>query len=327
MHSVDEPSGRLMIVANRLPVSVENVDGEWRLRPSSGGLATGLGSFYSKHNAVWVGWPGTVPERRRQSLRERLVDEHQCYPVFLASHLAERYYEGYANRTLWPLFHSFPMYTRYVTQDWDAYREANRQFCENVVRLVEPGDTIWVHDYQLMLLPQMLRERLPDVPIGFFLHIPFPQYDILRLLPQHQAVLESLLAADLVGLSHLRLRGCFLNSIRRMFGYESVMGQVLVGQRAVQAEVFAMGIDFARFASAGRSAAVQEELARVRERVSDQKLVFSVSRLDYTKGIPQHLDAIDYFFQAYPEWRGAAGLRADRGALAGESGPLCFSEA
>jgi trehalose 6-phosphate synthase/phosphatase len=295
--------GRLWIVSNRLPVNVEVQGEEVLLRPSAGGLATGLSSVCREREAQWIGWPGSVPARKKAEVRERLVQDHACHPIFLPVSLAERFYEGYSNRTLWPLFHSFPMTTRYAGGDWEAYQEANQRFCDRVLQVIGPNDQVWVHDYQLMLLPKLLRERRPDLAIGFFLHIPFPSYHILRLLPQHRAILEGLLAADLVGFHTYSYMEAFLSSTLRVFGCDSSLGQIVVDGRTVQAGVFPMGIDFARFAEAAGSTAVQDEVGRVRERLAGRKLVFSVSRLDYTKGIPEHLEGIDYFFQNFPEWR------------------------
>lgn len=295
--------GRLVLVSNRLPVVVQMEGREPNLQPSAGGLATGLGSFHQDGKTVWVGWPGAVPERHRARVKQQLEATYNAYPVFMPAQLLERFYEGYSNRTLWPLFHSFPMYTHYAAQDWSAYQEANALFAQSVAQVAEPGDTIWVHDYQLMLLPQLLRQRLPDVRIGFFLHIPFPPHDILRLLPQHRLILESLLAADLVGFHTYGYMNSFLASVQRVLGYENELGSITLGRRAVQADVFPMGIDFQKFAAAREEPEVQQELTNVRARLGDRKLVFSISRLDYTKGIPQHLDAIDCLLDAHPEWR------------------------
>lgn len=321
---------KLIIVSNRLPVTVSADKGQLEFRESAGGLATGLSSFYQERNAVWIGWPGNVPRRRQAEARVRLRNDHNAEPVFIPEATVERFYEGYSNRTLWPLFHAFPTYTRYAAADWDAYREVNAQFSRAVVELYEPGDDIWVHDYQLMLLPGLLRADLPDAAIGFFLHIPFPPYDILRLLPQRRAILEHLLGADLIGFHTYDYMDAFLSAVRQVLGYENRLGQVAAGERMVDVDVFPMGIDFERFNTAAELPEAQEELAKLAARgqghagqalsqttelaqlsasengLPEQgvRLIFSVSRLDYTKGIPQHLDGLDYFFQQHPEWRG-----------------------
>lgn len=295
---------KLILVSNRLPVTVIAEAGRLDFQPSSGGLATGLKSVYRDRNGLWVGWPGSLPPKRHDDIRKRLHSDFAAYPVFVPAATVERFYEGYANRTLWPLLHSFPMYTRYSAPEWAAYREANELFCAAVQEVAEPGDQIWVHDYQLMLLPGLLRARIPEATIGFFLHIPFPPYDILRLLPQHRTILESLLGADLVGFHTYDYMDAFLSSVRQVLGLDNTAGQVTVGARSVEVDVFPMGIDFNRFATAPQEADVQQTLEKLRGREAARRVVFSVSRLDYTKGIPQHLEGLDCFLERRPEWRG-----------------------
>jgi trehalose 6-phosphate synthase/phosphatase len=293
---------KLIIVSNRLPVTVVAQKGQLEFKESAGGLATGMSSYYQERNALWIGWPGQIPRRQQPEARARLQQEHHAEPVFIPEAIVERFYEGYSNRTLWPLLHSMPTYTRYAAADWDAYCEVNAQFCRAVAGAYEPGDTIWVHDYQLLLLPGLLRDELPEACVGFFLHIPFPPYDILRLLPQRREILERLVGADLIGLHTYDYMDAFLSSVRQVLGYENRLGQVAAGNRVVDVDVFPMGIDFERFQAAPDMPEAQAETAELAGR--SRKLIFSVSRLDYTKGIPQHLDGLDYFFQRYPQWRG-----------------------
>jgi trehalose 6-phosphate synthase/phosphatase len=293
---------KLIIVSNRLPVTVSAEKGQLAFKESAGGLATGMSSFYQERNAIWIGWPGNVPRRQQADARARLRAEHRAEPVFIPETTVERFYEGYSNRTLWPMFHSMPTYTRYAAADWDAYREVNEQFCRAVAAVYEPGDEIWAHDYQLLLLPGLLRAELPEASIGFFLHIPFPPYDILRLLPQRREILEHLLGADLIGFHTYDYMDAFLSAVRQVLGYENRLGQVAAGNRVVDVDVFPMGIDYRRFSAAPDEPDGQEALARLAGR--ERKMIFSVSRLDYTKGIPQHLDGLDYLFERYPQWRG-----------------------
>lgn len=295
---------KLILVSNRLPVTVTAEGGQLEFKPSAGGLATGLSSFYHERSALWVGWPGNVAPRHQGEVRRRLSAEYDAQPVFIPGAEVERFYEGYANKTLWPLLHSFPMYTRYSALDWASYRKVNELFYKAVQEVAEPGDQVWVHDYQLMLLPGLIRQGIPDAAVGFFLHIPFPPYDILRLLPQHKEILESLLGADLIGFHTYDYMDAFLSSARQVLGYENAAGQVTVGARAVEVDVFPMGIDVSRFASAAEQVEVQAGLQRLLSQNEDRRIVFSVSRLDYTKGIPQHLDALDYLLEHYPQWRG-----------------------
>ncbi len=295
---------RLLIVSNRLPVTIRKGNSGLDLYPSSGGLATGLSSVYKERGALWIGWPGVVSKQNRKEVEARLGAEVNCHPVFISARLAERYYEGFSNKALWPLFHSFPEYAQYLADEWEAYKQANSLFCERITKIAKPGDTIWVHDYHLMLLPKYLRAVLPDTSIGFFLHIPFPHYDMFRLMPQHREILESLLASDLIGFHTYDYVQAFLGSARRLLGYDNRLGQMFVGHRVVQADVFPMGIDFARFSNLVQQEDVQLEVAKTKKRFGSRKLVFALSRQDYTKGIPKGLEAIEEFFEKNPDWLG-----------------------
>ncbi|MBM3925766.1 MAG: bifunctional alpha,alpha-trehalose-phosphate synthase (UDP-forming)/trehalose-phosphatase [SAR202 cluster bacterium] len=292
---------RLIIVANRLPVTVEEDGPEITYKASAGGLATGLGAFYKERKAIWAGWPGSVSRASRLEVANALSGCHNCYPVFLSERLVHEYYDGFSNRSLWPLFHSMPSHARFSAAEWDAYQEANEVFSSVVAQMAKPDDVIWVHDYQLMLLPKLLRQRLPKTRIGFFLHIPFPQYDILRMLPWHKEIIESLLAADLVGFHTYDYTQPFLATVRRLFGYESNIGQIIAGDRVIQVDAFPMGIEFDRFSEGVKKEEARREVEKIKDTFLHRKVVISISRLDYTKGIPEQLEAIREFLQRYPE--------------------------
>ena len=307
MPTAAPPNNRLLIVSNRLPVTIETTDGRLVFRPSSGGLASGLGACYKAYRASWIGWPGLVASADRHEVAEQLKQGLQCYPVFLSEKLAEKYYEGFTNKTIWPLFHSFPAYTKYSASEWEAYQEANHLFCDAILKIAQADDLVWVHDYHLMLLPSYLREHLPSLKIGFFLHTPFPHYDIFRLLPWHKQIMDSLLGCDLVGFHTYDYLQAFLGSARRISGLDSNIGLTITKHRAVQADVFPIGIDFAKFAKAPATAAVEQEIAKISARTDHPvplKVIFSVSRLDYTKGIPENLEAIEEFLAQNREWHG-----------------------
>jgi trehalose 6-phosphate synthase/phosphatase len=198
---------RLIVVSNRLPVTVTERRERFRIQESVGGLVSGLQPTLQAHDAdgverLWIGWPGVVTGKGRQeTLRDRLQEEQGCLPVFLSQATVNNFYRGFCNRTLWPLFHYFPTFAEYRERYWRAYRRVNETFADAVAAEAEPDDTIWVHDYHLMLLPRLLRERLPQATIGYFHHIPFPSFELYRLLPRPwgRALLEGLLGADLVG--------------------------------------------------------------------------------------------------------------------------------
>jgi trehalose 6-phosphate synthase/phosphatase len=296
---------KLLIISNRLPVSVEKGKRGLRFEPSVGGLATGLGAFYKSYHGTWIGWPGIDLEKikgEEQDVEARLSSE-SCYSVFLSQHDVEDYYHGFCNKTIWPLFHYYPLYTVYSKDLWQAYERVNEAFATAVAGVAERGDIIWVHDYHLMLLPKLIRDRLPEATVGFFLHIPFPSFEIFRLLPWRRQILNGLLGADLIGFHTYDYVQHFLNSVHNLLGYEAVMGQITTADRIIKADIFPMGIDYEAYASYARDWRVRREISRLREKSGDCKIILSVDRLDYTKGIPQRLEAFSLFLERNPRYR------------------------
>ena len=276
-----------------------------RLEPSVGGVATGLRSFYKSYNTLWIGWPG-IDQKKIAGDEEEVVAKmlsESCYPVFLSQKEVENYYHRFCNTTIWPLFHYFPQHTVYNQSWWHTYERVNEAFCDTVVDVWEPGDSIWVHDYHLMLLPKLLKERLPEAAVGFFLHIPFPSFEIFRLLPWREQILDGLLGADLLGFHTYDYARHFLDSAHRLFGYESVLGKITTSDRITMVDVFPMGIDYERFSGIVQSPEVQTEITRFREILGNRKIILSIDRLDYTKGIAQRLEAFSSFLERNPEYR------------------------
>ena len=307
---------RLVIVSNRLPFSVSIEEGIPRFRASPGGLATGLWSYLEKiapadtagaSECLWVGWPGAdlAPEHQAPTV-EYGKRKFRALPVFLSQESIERYYHGFSNKTIWPLFHYFPSLTHYKEEYWHEYKRVNQVFAEALRQVLRPDDLVWVHDYQLMLLPRLIRERLPEIPIGFFLHIPFPSYEVFRLLPRSWRfeLIEGLLGASLIGFhTHDYLRD-FLTSVVRTAGYEHQLGSLTLRDRVVKVDTFPMGIDFDRFAQAAASPAASDLARGLRAKCAGQKIIFSVDRLDYTKGLINRLRGYDLFLKHNPQWRG-----------------------
>ena len=302
---------RLLIVSNRLPISVTRKNGDFRLQRSVGGLATGVGSFYKAYESLWVGWPGMNVQRKQEEEKDRIVDtlkREQCHPVFLSPYDIKHYYDGFCNNTLWPLFHYFNLFADYDPKTWTVYQRVNEKFCDAVMEVARPDDVIWVHDYHLMLLPQMLRERLPDAEIGYFHHIPFPSFEVFRGLPWRREILAGLLGADLIGFHTYGYVRHFLSSVRRILGYEHSFGEVRTGTRVVRTDLFPMGIDYHRFADSAGSTPVQREIERIRQKYGKRKIILSFDRLDYTKGIPLRLEAFDTLLEKKPEYQGKVSL-------------------
>ncbi|HVO75586.1 MAG TPA: bifunctional alpha,alpha-trehalose-phosphate synthase (UDP-forming)/trehalose-phosphatase [Ignavibacteriaceae bacterium] len=305
---------RLLIVSNRLPITIEKKDGKLSLKESSGGLVSGLSSyldslkgssFPSKTDYVWLGWPGIeIEEPLQPELKKNILNEYRSYPVFLPESLMENFYEGFCNNTIWPLFHYFPSYALYESECWNSYNLVNEKFLEAILAVLRPDDLIWIHDYHLMLLPKLIREKKPDVQIGFFLHIPFPAYEIFSLLPSQWRIkiLEGLLGSDLIGFHTQDYTLYFLRCIKRIFMIESSGGNITVDKRLVRARTFPMGIDFQKFQNSIVKSGVQKDVKKFRQRLKYEKIILSIDRLDYTKGILNRLQGYEIFLQNNSEW-------------------------
>ncbi len=301
--------GKLIIVSNRLPMTVSRDEEGFSFQPSIGGLATGLGSFYKDYESLWVGWPGMSREELDEQDEQRLrrgLQEEGCAPVVLERRDFDLFYRGFCNNTIWPLFHYFLLYAEYRDDYWEAYKRVNQAFADAVLDVAEPEDTIWIQDYHLLLLPGFIRQRLPEATIGFFLHIPFPSSEVFRLLPWREEILENLLGADLIGFHTYDYLRHFFATVRRLLGHDQVFPGKLVllaEDRLVRVDAFPMGIDFQRYSKLSQSSAVQEEMDRMREFIGPRKVILSLDRLDYSKGLIQRLEAFDLFLERYPEYR------------------------
>ncbi len=322
--------GKLIIVSNRLPITMKKTKGRLSISQSVGGLATGLGSFYQSRDSIWVGWPGiasnALSDEQHTEIESKL-QERSCHPVFLTQRQIDNYYNGFCNRTIWPLFHYFPLYTQYKDSDWRAYYRVNAMFRDAVTEVASSEDTIWVQDYQLMLLPRLLRAELPHAKIGFFLHIPFPSSEIFRLLPWREDLLRGLLGSDLIGFHTYDYVRHFLTSVRRLLGFGQAMAGRLViaaGQRLVKVDAFPMGIDYERFSLAADSPATKQEMERIREQIGPRQIILSVDRMDYTKGLIQRLEAFDLFLSKFPKYRGKVTFVLK--AIASRAGVIQYQE-
>jgi trehalose 6-phosphate synthase/phosphatase len=306
---------RLVVVSNRLPFNVSVENGRFVFNESAGGLVTGLASYIQFRRRtqaltaghLWVGWPGSsVEPSLREALKKEALAKFQSYPVFLSEEEMERFYLGFCNATIWPLFHYFPSFTVYESAFWEQYKQVNQVFCDSLADLLRPDDVVWIHDYHLMLLPRLLKARHPQQSIGFFLHIPFPSFEVFRLLPGEwrREILEGLLGADLIGFHTYEYTHHFLQSTLRILGYEHHLAQILTSDRIVKVDTFPMGIDFERFATAPNDPAVQKEERDLRSSVSDVKIILSVDRLDYSKGILNRLEGYEVFLESEPQYHG-----------------------
>ncbi len=302
---------RLLIVSNRLPITIIQKGSEYRAQDSVGGLATGLGSICTKRDSLWIGWPGIIQKEITPANMEKIskiLQKKQCSPVFLTEYEYDHYYNELCNNAIWPLFHTFYQYAQYHSSDWKTYVQVNQKFCDEVCSFANPGDIIWVHDYHLMLLPGMIRERIPDATIGFFLHIPFPPYELFRLIPECKELLAGLIGADLIGFHTFEYLHYFLNTVRRILGYDHEMMEISTEKRRVKVDIFPMGIDFQKFSTSVNNPQVKREIKRIRDEISKGKIILSIDRLDYTKGVPLRLKAFEKLLEDHEELRGKVTL-------------------
>ena len=296
-------SSRLLIVANRLPVTVTRDGDDFDIQRSAGGLATGLSGPHEQSGGVWLGWPGVPSEELSDGQRSRLqarLGEQRLVPVDLTAEQVHRFYEGFSNGVLWPLFHYQLDQVPALSEDWGVYEAVNRRFADLVAEHHRPGDVIWVHDYQLLLVPRMVRELVPEARIGFFLHIPFPDFEVFRTLPFRTEVLEGLLGADLIGFHTASYLRHFASSLMHLLGLTPAIDRVQVGDREVRLGAFPMGIDFENFEAVADKPAVATEVEALTS-TGRVKLLVGIDRLDYTKGIPRRLLAYEKLLQEHPE--------------------------
>jgi trehalose 6-phosphate synthase/phosphatase len=297
---------KTIIVSNRLPVKLVDNNGEFTFIPSEGGLATGLGSIYREGGNIWVGWPGLeVADEEVRGKIERDLDTKNLKPVFLTQEQINLYYEGFSNEILWPVFHYMPTYARYLESYWECYQAVNTKFRDVVLDVAEPGDTVWIHDYQLLLLPGLVRAVLPDITIGFFQHIPFPSYELFRLIPWRLELLEGILGADLVGFHTFDDARHLVQSTRRlMASVISSSNEINFNDRNIVVDSFPMGIDSEKFRQRVQSDAVKEYVQVLEKMFDGTKLILTIDRLDYSKGILQRLQAFEMFLQRNPDYMG-----------------------
>ncbi len=293
---------RIINVSNRLPVKINFADGKVTYQNSEGGLATGLGSVFSQYENIWIGWPGAeIADTQKQ---KKIADELQTgnlYPIFLDKDEIENFYEGFSNEIIWPLFHYFPTYSVYSPEYWDSYVKVNQRFANEILKFATEDDTIWIQDYHLMLVPEMLRSVNPNLTIGYFQHIPFPSFEIFKALPWKEQIVKGLLGADTIGFQtendakHFRytvtqLDSEFTGNEVRMDGHTSYVG------------AFPISIDYKKFKELAAHHATKKIAQKIKRRINT-KILISIDRLDYSKGIIQRLKAYELFLREHPEYR------------------------
>ena len=285
----------LINVSNRLPITIGDDD---KISKSSGGLVAALeGLSTEEYHTQWIGWPGGVVDPAKQSeIEKKLADEQGCLPIFLTREEADAHYEGFSNSSVWPLFHYMPNYLRYESGWWEEYRKVNQRFADKVLEIAKEGDLVWVHDYQLLLLPAMLKAAKPELRVGFFLHTPFPSYEMFRCHPRRRELIEGMLGADLLGFHTFGYLRHFRSAALRLLGAESDITHVRAadGHRAALG-VYPIGINARKFDETLDKPDHATRQQKFRDTFQGKQLVISVERMDYTKGILHRIEAVEIF--------------------------------
>ena len=304
----------MVVVSNRLPFQLQEKKKSIVMKESDGGLVSALKSYFenTKNKAefssvVWMG-SADFPQSRWEKYQENpsSASSFEVEPIFIESKTYNRFYNGFCNATIWPLFHYFPSIVEFDEETFQSYEEVNHLFAKKLLSILQPDDILWIHDYQLMQLPGLIREQMPDATIGFFLHIPFPSFEIFRLLhkPWKEKIIGGMLGADLIGFHTHEYVQHFLKTVQMVHGFDSQFRNILMKERIVKAEMFPLGIDYDKFHNAGEKAKVQEQMKQIRNNFHEKKIIFSVDRLDYTKGVTHRLSGFERFLDKHSEWRG-----------------------
>src|SRR6266702_3199224 len=302
---------RLILVSNRLPFALEPAGkGQWRVTHSPGGLVSALGPVLRGRGGTWIGWPGVAGEIPEApfSKATRGVG-YKVVPVALSEAERDVFYFGYSNEIIWPLFHDLQNFCNFEPAFWQTYKAVNERYAEAIARHCRPGDFIWVHDYHLMYVAQALRERGVHAALTFFLHIPFPSFDIFAKLPQQQRLLRALLQFDLLGFQTRRDLRNFLQCVRRVIFDAKVVSRrelqlIRFEKREIRVGHFPIGIDFDSFEHGAKSETVEQRAQRLRVTFPGCQLILGSDRLDYSKGIPERLRAFRTALERHPELRG-----------------------
>ncbi len=293
----------LIVASTRLPVTMVRAGGAWEVSESTGGLVTALKPVMKHRKFTWLGWPGSHVEEGEHKSVTRELAKHGTSPVFLPKEHVDGFYQGFSNEVLWPLFHNFTERSHFNRDAWRSYQVVNQIYADAIAKLASPSCLIWIHDYQLALVPQMLRAKGLGCPIGFFLHIPFPSAETYRTLPVAEELLRGILGADLIGFHAYEYVSHFRTAVLRVLGIESEPAAIRLQSREVKLEVMPIGIDPEEVRTMVRSPEAHKEETELERTYAGKRIIVGVDRLDYTKGIPQRLEAFEELLQKHPQWR------------------------
>ncbi len=310
---MDTNKKKIVIVSNRLPVIIEEKNGKVEIKEGTGGLVTALAPVLRNRGGVWIGWPGSLFNKEVESLISSSAGNtgYQLKPVSLNSYEIEKYYHGFSNEIIWPLFHDLQSRCHFDPEFWQVYKDVNKKFAETIIKNITTDDYVWVHDYHLMNVSKELRFKIPEIKIGFFLHIPFPPLDIFLKLPWRQELLISLLEYDLIGFQTIRDRRNFIQCVRTLIKNVDVQGKgqvvsVQSGDRKIKVGHFPISIDYKFFTDKTATREVSDCAWFIHENISERQILLGIDRLDYTKGIVERLKAFEISLIKYPELIGKA---------------------
>ncbi|HEY0678460.1 MAG TPA: bifunctional alpha,alpha-trehalose-phosphate synthase (UDP-forming)/trehalose-phosphatase [Chitinophagaceae bacterium] len=304
---------KLIIVSNRLPFSIDRTGEEPHLRQSSGGLVSAIRDYFEKttghdqrfDDQVWVGSVDFSPQDYELVRAQTQTEKIKVEPIFIEKPVYNDYYNGLSNSVIWPLFHYFPSLVHYRNKYFEAYSQVNQQFTDKILSIANDDDVVWVHDYQLMMVPGLLRQKKKNLSIGFFLHIPFPSYELFRLLPSEwkRSLITGILGADLAGFHTHDYVQHFIQSAKMLVGVDNHFNNLQYKNRLIRTDLFPIGIDYEKFQAASQNAKVIDRKQEIRDNFADKKIIFSVDRQDYTKGLRYRLKAYEEFLEKHPEWK------------------------
>ncbi|HCC69914.1 MAG TPA: bifunctional alpha,alpha-trehalose-phosphate synthase (UDP-forming)/trehalose-phosphatase [Bacteroidales bacterium] len=305
---------KLFIASLHLPVKISLNNEDIEIKHSDGIFLPGLKDFYSKFETTWVGHTGIEKHECDEKTKRQLEKElkrYQCVPVKSDATDYKNFLHQFSRNTLWPLFHYFPQDISYNDSSWESYNKVNQLYAEILSSLMKEGDILWIHDYHLMLLPKMIRELKPGISIGLFIHIPWPSYEIFRLLPWRTEILEGMLGSDLIGFHTFGYVRHFLSSVRRLLGYDTVFNRISIEERTLMIDAFPRGIHYEKFAEEVKLLKengykpdndIRKQIEYHLDKSKEKKLILSIDPLDYTKGIPQRIKAFELFLGHHPEY-------------------------
>ena len=294
-------AGRLVVASNRLPVTLRRSRGTLQIEPSSGGLVAAMDPAMRQRGGVWIGWPGGAMKPGEEIAVEALA--YDLRPVPLSTTEVKRFYHGSSNGVLWPLFHSLPERMEFDERNWEVFESVNQRFADAILETSGPDDLIWIHDYHLALCPERVRLRQPSARIAFFLHIPFPPFDVFAILPSYRAVLRGMLACDLIGFHCPGYASNFFDCVERLLGarVDRRKGEIEHGNHLTRVQDFPLGIDYAEYERRASDAPRPK-------RAPGEQIILGVDRLDYTKGIPERIHAYGRLLERHAELRGRVTL-------------------